>query len=245
MAIIKKFTIGVMPFAKMFRVQGLGGVAVDAVLRLRAKSLSDDYFSEVGVNAERTAYKLNSADNLNLLQLTEQTVTFTKDYYESPVSFDFRKVLDEFRLVMGAIQGVVNIQDIRRIGIVAECRYSVEGQSPSGWLRDKLLTFKSPLLTDKLSLRFEERQLATDGKPPDAKKADFINYIYSYHDSAADGEHPTDGLVQVELDVQRYFAPVFTGNIPDEVLKLHKHFDSALRRVDDYLKGLGATHGKR
>ena len=100
MAIVRKFTIGVQPFAKSFRMHGLGGVATDTVLRLRGKTLPDNYFSDIGVNAERTAYRLSSEDQTNSLQLTEDSVTLTKDYYDAKTSFDFKKVLEEFRVLL-------------------------------------------------------------------------------------------------------------------------------------------------
>lgn len=102
MAIVKKFTIGIAPFAKMFR-PGPGGAATDAVLRLRSRGLADNFFSEVGTNVERTAYKLSGLDRLNTMQITEDAITFAKDYYEATVSFDFRKVLEEFRLVWAGL----------------------------------------------------------------------------------------------------------------------------------------------
>lgn len=245
MAIVRKLSIGVMPFAKMFRIAGLGGAAADAVLTLRSKHLPDDYYTEVGVNTERTAFRLNDQDQSNVLQLTPENIVFTKDYYESDKQFDFSKILDEFRAVWGALNGILGIQDIRRIGIVAEYRLSCGTQHPSAWLREKLTTLKSPLFTDKFRLRYEERELASDGKVPDPKRGDFINYIYDYYDSSIDGQHPEEGYVNASLDVQRYYAPLLTGNVGDEVLKLHKRFDAAERRFDEHLKVLGATHAKK
>jgi uncharacterized protein (TIGR04255 family) len=245
MAIVRKFTIGVAPFAKMFRMPGLAGAAIDAVLRLRSKSLADDYFKEVGANVERSAYRVSNAEQSNLLQLTEDSIVFTKDYYESESSFDFKKVLDEFRTIWAAVNSVLAVQDIRRIGIVAEYRFNVDSKSSSGWLREKFTTLNTNLHTEKFQLRFEEREFATDGLAPDPKKADFINYIYNFYDSALDTQHSADGYCDVDLDVQRYFAPVLNGNVGDEVLKLHKHFEAAQRRLDEQLKALGASHAKK
>lgn len=245
MAIVRKFTIGIQPFAKSFRMHGLGGIATDAVLRLRGKSLPDDFFSDIGVNAERTAYRLSSEDQTNSLQLTEDTVTLTKDYYDSKTSFDFKKVLEEFRVLWGAVDGALKIVDIRRIGMVAEYRYAVDNKNPSAWLRAKLTTVPTKSVTDKFSLRFEEREFAKDGGIPDPKKADFLNCIYSIYDSISDVNHPATGFVDVDVDAQRYFTPLLNGNVADEVLKLHKHFESSQHRINEFLMSLGATHGKR
>lgn len=245
MAIVRKFTIGVQPFVKSFRMNGLGGVATDAVLRLRGKNLPDDFFSDVGLNAERTAYRLSSEDQTNSLQLTADSVAFTKDYYETKTSFDFKKVLEEFRILWGAVDGVLRLVDIRRIGMVAEYRYSIDNKNSSVWLRSKLTTIPTKSATDKFTMRFEEREFAKDGGSPDPKKADFLNCVYTIYDSISDANHPVSGFVDVDVDAQRYFTPLLNGNVPDEVLKLHKHFESSQRRIDEFLTSLGASHGKR
>jgi len=226
-------------------MHGLGGVATDAVLRLRGKTLPDDYFSDVGLNAERTAYRLGSEDQANSLQLTEDSVTFTKDYYEAKTSFDFKKVLEEFRILWSSVDGALKLVDIRRIGMVAEYRYAVDNKNPSMWLRSKLTTIPTKSATDKFTMRFEEREFAKDGGIPDPKKADLLNCIYTIYDSFLDANHPVAGFVDVDVDAQRYFTPLLNGNVPDEVLKLHKHFESSQHRIDEHLMSLGATHGKR
>ena len=190
---IRKFTIGVLPFAKMFRVHGLGGAATDAVLKLRGKTLSDTFFDEIGVNAERTAYRLTGNDQVNSLHITEESIAFTKDYHDSSGSFSFKKTIEELKTIWPAVQSVLAVTDIRRIGMVAEYRYSVPHKHPSVWLREKFLTLPTAQVTDKFSLRFEEREFAKDGIAPDPKKADFINSIYHYYDSAIDASHPSPG----------------------------------------------------
>jgi hypothetical protein len=244
MTIVRKFTIGVMPFAKMFRMRGIGGAATDAVLKLRSRGLPDEYFAEVGSNPERTAYRMSSADQVNAVALSEEHVAFSKTHYEAGGPFDFKKSLDEFRLVWNALNSVVQVTDIRRIGIVCEYRYVVDGP-PSVWLRRRLTTLDTSQYTDGFSLRFEERALARDGVAPDPKKADFINTIYNFYDSSKDGEHPVPGFVTASLDVQRYFAPVFNGNVGDEVLKLYKTLCATEKQFDGRMKSWGAAHAER
>ena len=245
MAIVRKFTIGVQPFAKSFRMHGLGGAATDTVLRLRGKALPDNYFSDVGINAERTAYRLSSEDQTNSLQLTEDSVTLSKDYFDANTSLDFKKVLEEFRTIWGAVDSVIKLVDIRRIGMVGEYRYAVESKNSSVWLRSKLTTIPTKSATDKFTIRFEEREFAKDGGVPDPKKADFLNCIYSIYDSISDANHPAPGFVDVDVDAQRYFTPLLNTNVADEILKLHKHFESSQRKIDEFLMSLGATHAKR
>jgi hypothetical protein len=241
---IRKFTIGVAPFAKMFRVHGLAGAATDAVLKLRGKELSDAFFDEVGVNAERTAYRITGGEQLNSLQIAEESITFTKDYHESDGVLNVRKAFDEFKVIWGVLQSVLSVSDIRRIGMVAEYRYTVPHKHPSIWLREHLLTVPSSDVTEKFSLRFEERKFASDGLAPDPKKADFLNVILQYYDSAIDASHPLPGFVDVNLDVQRYFAPMLTGSVVEECLKLHKHFEVADKRLQEQMVKMGATDAK-
>lgn len=245
MTIVRKFSIGVMPFTKMFRMLGVAGSACDAVLRLRSKALVDDFYKEVGWSADRTVCKLSNSALGNALTLTEESVIFTKDYHENDKTFSFEKTLAEFKTVYAALNASLNIQDIRRIGVVAEYRLTVEAKSPSSWLREKLTTNPSTLVTDKFFMKFEEREFASDGRAPDPKKADFINYIYHFYDSVLDADHSAPGFVDANLDVQHYFSPVLNSSVPDEVQKLYRHFLAAQKRLDDRLKAIGAIHGPR
>ena len=242
---IRKFTIGILPFAKMFRVHGLGGAVTDAVLKIRGKGLPDTFFEEIGVNAERTAYRLSDTDQINSLHITEESITFTKDHHDTGRAFNFGKTIEELKLIWPAIQSVLSVSDIRRIGMVAEYRYSVPHKHPSVWLREKLLVMPSSLVTDKFTLRFEEREFAKDGIAPDPKKADFINVIYSYYDSSIDASHPEPGFADVNIDAQRYFAPMLTSNIIDECTKLHRHFEKAEARIHEAMTKFGATDAKK
>ena len=245
MAIVRKFSIGVQPFTKMFRMLGVAGSACDAVLRLRSKTLADDFYREVGWSTDRTVCKLSNSTLGNVLTLTEESVVFTKDCHENDKVFSFEKTLSEFKVVYAALNAILNVQDIRRVGIVAEYRLTVEAKSPSAWLREKLTTNQSALVTDKFFMKFEEREFAADGGAPDPKKADFINYIYHFYDSVLDADHSKPGFVDANLDVQHYFAPVLNSSVPDEIQKLYRHFEAAQKRLDERLKAMGAVHGKR
>jgi hypothetical protein len=248
MAIVKKFTIGIQPLAKMFRITALGGSIVDAVLKLRTKNLSDDFFDEVYVDAERKIFRITSSGASNVLILREDGITFTKDYYnESGSNFDYSKLLNEFKIIWATINKVTAVYDIRRIGIAGEYRYNIDGDSPSKWLREKLINTSPSAnrLTEKFLLNFEERKIIDNGTGPDINKADFINTIYSYYDSANDSQHSEPGFVNTMLDIQRYFSPVLNDSVGDEVQKLYKHYLQAERVLDSQLKSFGATNGKK
>lgn len=245
MAIVKKITIGIAPFAKMFRVSSQGGTAVDSLLRLRSKSLPDDFFEEVASDGDRKNFRIMKSDLSNVVQITEESIAFSRDFYVAGGSYDFSKLLAEFRIVWSAINKVLAVNDIRRIGIVAEYRYDVDANKPSKWLRENLTTLKSQRVTEKFLLRFEEREFAASGVAPDPQKSDFVNYIYNYYDGALDGQHPQSGALNASLDVQRYFTPVHNGDVVDEVQKLHKYFVAAEKNLDGHLKSMGAANGKK
>lgn len=245
MAIIRKFTVGVQPFAKMFRIQGRAGEAIDEVLRLRTKVIPENYFNEVKTGEGNSVYLLTGEDAVNQLQITSEGIQFTKDFYNSAKSFDFKKFLDEFRVLWQALNNVLKISEIRRIGLVAEYRYSVDAKHPSNWLRENLTTLDGKLIADKFLLQYEEREPAANGNLPDAKTGDFINYIYTFYDSAKDISHPSTGTVDANLDVQRYFAPLFSGNIGDEALKLHKNFCAAQDKLQNRMKQFGAKYAEK
>ena len=248
MAIVKKFTVGIQPFAKMFRASAHGGAIADAVLRLRSKTLTADFFDEVGVDSERKTYRVSSNGGSNVLVIHEESISFTKDYYNpSGGNFVYSKFLDEFKIIWTAVNKVMPVYDIRRIGIVGEYRYSIDENDPSSWLRKKLINTqaKANRLTEKFILRFEEREIVSNGIGPDINKSDFINSIYSYYDSSIDTQHAEVGFVNTTLDIQRYFAPVLNSNVGDEVQKLYKHYSKVEFEFDGQLKTFGATNGKK
>ena len=247
MGMVRKFTIGVAPYVKMHRIHGVGGQVIDAVLALRLKALSEDFFEEVLVQSDHNGYRLSGRKGSNVLSFNDQSIAFTRDFYESNDSFEFSKVIEQFRTIWSAFNSIVQITDVRRIGIVSESKYTVPNKAPSTWMRNKLSPiFESDLHAEKFHLRFEDRALAANGLAPDPKKADFLNTICQVYDSELDNEHPVPGFMYTSTDVQRYFTPVIPGkNVVDEALKLKKTFDIASKKLDDRLQKLGASDAKK
>ena len=244
---VKKITIGVMPIKKMYRVRSLGGQIVDDLITLQLKSLPEDYFGEVMAATDGSGYKVSGRQGQNVVHVTQDTVTFARDYYESTEQFNLDKVRSEFRTVWTTVNAVLQVQDIRRIGIVTEYRYEVGTKHPSVWLREHIAPmFAATAHCEKFVLRFEDRSLTPEGKLPDPKKSVFYNTIYQIYDSEQDTDHPKPGFVTTNIDAQKYFAPVITGKqVLDEVDKLHKVHDSAAKKLDEQMKKMGASNGKR
>lgn len=247
MSTVRKFTIGVAPYVRMHRIRSIGGQLVDAVLALRIKDLPEDFFEEVLVQNDNNGYRLSGRKGGNMLVFNDHSIAFTRDYYESKDTFDFPRVIEQFRVIWAAFNSLAQITDVRRIGIVSELKYTVPSKTPSVWMRNNLSpVFQSNQHAEKFNLRFEDRALAADGLAPDPKKADFINTISQIYDSELDADHPVPGFMYSSTDHQRYFTPVIAGkNVIDETIKLKKTFDLASKKLDERLLELGASDAKK
>ena len=202
----------------MFRVSSLHGSIVDSVLSLRGTApIDDEYYTEVTRATEPFAIQLKNEERGNVLTLDLSNITFTKDLYDSEKAFNIEDTLKEFRVVWKQVNDVLHVKDIRRIGMVVEHQLAVEKGNPSVALLKKLTGVEAGSHVAKFYLHFEERSTTKKGGIPDFTKDDFINVIRDYYDSERDTDHPRDGHFNVNLDVQRYYSPLFNGNVFDEV----------------------------
>lgn len=231
---ISKLVLGIRPSQKMFRVESLAGSAIDAILAARSdKTLGDDYFTSVGKAADRSSYRLFNEDQGNVLQIEEANVVFTKDVYLDEQHIDLEDVLAEWRLLWKHVNGVLAVRDIRRIGIVAEHQFKPPNGTASGRLFEGLAAIPRPQHPGKFMLQFEDRRPTTNKVGlPDPTKDAFINVIQHYYDSELDTEHATSGFINANLDVQKYFSPLFNGNIFDEIDVLLKLFKKEKAGLD-------------
>lgn len=236
---IKKFTLGIRPSQKMFRVSSLHGSLVDSVLGLRGtKPIGDEYYSEISRSAEPMTIQLRSEEQGNTLTVDLDNIVFSKDLYNSEKRFDIDEVLDEFRAVWKQVNEVLHVKDIRRIGVVIEHQLAVK-ENPSAALLKKLTSITAGEHAAKFMLHFEERYRTSKGGIPDFKKDDFINVIRDYYDSERDADHPTDGHINANLDVQRYYSPLLTGNVFDEIVLFRQQLSKEQARFEQDLKQRG------
>lgn len=242
---IRKATVGVRPLKKMFRVSSLGGSIVDAVLDMRGDTISDDYFTEVATSARpNPVVRISSAKLGNSLQITNEDITFTKDFYNTGKRFHFDDFLKEFRLIWQTVDAYLKVRKIRRIGFVCEHRFSFDKTGSSNLLLSTLTTMQQGGYTERFMLNFESRTLI-NGERPDPEKADFVNTICSAYDSSLDAENKEEGAFNLNIDVQRYFAPVMEGKVADEFLKLYnKQYTPISRKYFEQFKNLGLLDGE-
>ena len=75
-------------------------------------------------------------------------------------------------------------------------------------------------------------------------KDDFLNVIFQIYESGRDDTHKDRETFNLNIDVQRYYAPAINGNVNDELLKLKREFDHAKERVTKQLAELGFIDAK-
>lgn len=237
---VRKFAIGVRPASKMFRLTSVAGLVIDTVLSARgSKTLDEEYYSTVETTNEYSAFRLQNNKLGNSLHVDVSNVLFSKNTYECDANLAVEKVLDEFSEIWSLINKILKINDIRRIGIVGEHQIHIEKENPNKTLMTSLMSFPAPQYPSKFHLKYEERRTTKEGIAPDILKSDFININYEYYDSELDADHPAIGSLNANLDVQRYFSPLLTSNVSDEVKKLHKIFSEEKKKFDAQLKERG------
>lgn len=239
---IRKFTIGIRPGKKMFRVQSNWGDLADDLFRhvRRSTQFERDYFTAVRTTDNRDAVTLVSEEPGNHLTISMQDVVFVKDGYESGRAVDRERALKEFSSLWEVIDSILHIVDVRRIGVVGEARVG-EVDMPSKGLLESVTKIGASNHPAKFNLRFEERMPTLEGLAPDMEEDDFKNTIYTIYDSALDGDHPIDDGVSWTLDYQRYFTPPLSKDIVKSTQDQQRHFESRWQAFSKKLVQLGVV----
>lgn len=238
---IQKFVVGIRPQDKMFRVSSYGGAIVDAVLAARTeKALGESYFTEVSTAVDHTGRILSNEELGNTLKIEDSNIIFVKDYYGSERKFSAKEVLAEWRFLWKVVNDILMVRNIRRIGIAAEHQFEATSGTPSNALHSSLIAGPHPMHAGRFNLQFEDRRPTTSKSGlPDAKKDAFINVIHQYYAAELDSERPANGYINANIDVQKYYAPPFTGNIFDEVAEVLRIFEKEKAAFDANLKQRG------
>lgn len=237
---IDKLVVGIRTVSKMFRVQALGGVVLDNILALRGKEgFSDDYYTEVTQSADRFQYGLKNDKLGNYFHVDTEGIVFTKDNYDKDSKLSLDKVIQECRLLWEVANSTMKIDDIRRIGIVAEHQISTKDNPAAKKMIETFTKFKQPAHSGRFMLRYEDRRPTKEALAPDIEKSDFLNVIYSFYEGDLDAHHPKKDALNANIDVQRYFSPLLKKSCFDEVNKLAKLFDTEKKSYEDKLKGMG------
>lgn len=240
---ILKATVGVVFSERMFRLTTLSGALTDELLALRGKAIGSGSFKTVGKDSHNSNLRLYNDDEGVFLTINLESITFTRDLYDSESHFDFKSFLNEFRVIWDSANSLLQFPSIRRIGFVTEQRMQA-GSDSNKVLVEKLTTLKFAGFPAKFHLTFEDRINVGHGGLPDPTKDDFINIIRAYYDSALDTEHPIPDAINANLDVQRYYSPHLKAKPFDEIINLKKEYDKAAVKFNAELTGLGMSYAK-
>jgi len=234
---IEKITIGIRPASRMFRVTSLFGILIDNILGERGKSsISDSYYENVSRQDSDSRIRLFNEVEGNHLLVDYDNVSFTKDLYRSDEVFEWNSFLKEILQIWKIINKTLNINDIRSIGIVTEHRVpsSQDHLKASRDLLDKFTVFTDCPHPAKAIIKYEKRKPTVDGLL-DINKNDFTNTIYEFYDSEIDRDHPADNALNFNVDIQRYFTPLFNSELKPQIEKIYKELEKERNSVKKLL----------
>jgi hypothetical protein len=236
---IKKLTIGVQSQSHMFRVGSMSGQIADAIVAgIVDKPIRNaEYFGEVGLSqGPPPLLQLRSKDKNNSLSVTLNDVVFAQARYSSHVNVD--RFLEEFGQLWSIVNTHLKVQQVRRLGLVAEHRvYEVD--APSKFLGEKLTKYPQSDFVGKFQCIFEKHLPVVPGTAPDIKTGEFTNVIHQFYDSALDIETPEEHAINLNLDVQHYFTSKLGTNMIAEAKELRRQFESHWRDFQTQITSLG------
>lgn len=239
---IRKFIIGVRTANRMFRVQALGSKCIDSIMNyvLHNNAVSSDYFTHISSSSEQIKFSLRNTELGNILVIDDSNIVFYKDFYDFDDDIDIDTTVNEFLIFWNIINEVLEIKDIRRIGIVAEQREYLEDGQPSKILLDNINNFDTAsTFPAKYQFTYESRHPTKESIAPDIAKDDFINVIYHLYDGILDRDHSEENTINVNIDVQRYYHPNIKAITRNEVMNVIKIFNKELEKLNKSTNALG------
>ncbi len=240
---ILKATLGIAFSSPMFRLSTYSGQLADELLKLRGKSVPDEYFATVGRDQQNSTLSLFSNDKGVFFNISQADITYTHDLYSSEEDFSFDAFFKQLQAIWTTTNNILKLPTITRIGYVTEQRY-ILGSKSNNLLIEKLTSLKPNGFPARFLLTYDERFNAGHGGLPDPTKDDFINIIRSYYDSSLDIHHPEQNAINANLDVQRYFSPHFSGTPFDEIMKLMKEYEKAAANFSSDWEQMGTNYAK-
>lgn len=234
---VKKFTLGLQPEKKVFRVDSMVGIIIDALLDARGKKISDTYYTQIAEGGVGGVISLLNSKEGNTLLVDRQNVVFTKSKYPNG-HVNLEEAFSEFKKVWSVIQEVVKFDAIRRIGIVAEHRFDSAKNNNVDLLSSltKLPTRDHPA---HFSLHYEKRVPTKPAETLDVSKDCFTNCIYDFYDSALDTSAPENGKINANFDYQKYFSPSLSTRLTQEMDSHFHAFKKERLLFEDQLTKLG------
>lgn len=238
MSAVKKFVLGIRPANKMFRLDSLKGLLVDAFLDARGKEISENYYTSVAETGAAAFVSLQNEEEGNHLLIDRDNIVFTKNKYKTNTHVNLDEALVEFRKLWAIAQKIVNFKGIRRIGFVAEHRLTPSGNNNADLL-ETLTTISGKEFPFGFSLHFESRTPSKGSTSVDIEKGKFTNVIYDYYDSAMDAEEKESNKINANIDYQKYFMPLIETGKFDEMEIVFYEFKKELTKFEEEIVKLG------
>ncbi len=237
---IKKITVGIRPPRRIFEISSNWGQAFDKIIALEGtKNFRDVQFAKYTVTTPEDRYTLFTPEKDIVFTFSNGDITFTVSAYETTKHIDIEDFLQKFADIWRAINGVLNLRSIQFIGCVAEHRTSSLKES-STELLTKVTKLDPKGQTHKVQLHVEQIFPTASVEARQTANTDRVVKILDIYDSLMDTEYAEKDAVNVNLDVQRYYHPSFTGNVIDEV-KRHvlKEFSKGWGELKEKMRQLG------
>lgn len=240
MSAVKKFVLGIRPANKMFRVESLKGLLVDAFLEARGKEISESYYTSIAETGAAPFVALQNEEEGNYLIIDRDNVVFTKSKYKTNSHVDLDEAIGEFRKIWNIAQKIINLKGIRRIGYVAEHRITPNGNNNAELLK-ALTKISGKEFPFGFNLHFESRAPSKGSTSVDIEKGRFTNVIYDYYDSAMDSAEKEPNKINANIDYQKYFMPLIDTGKFDEMEKVFFEFKKELAKFEAELVKLGLS----
>lgn len=205
--------------------------------------LSRDYFEDVVTHDD--GFILQDKKKERMLSVSKSDVVFTLDGFQSG-HFDLRDLQKQFSIFWQVINASLKVRDVRRIGIVCEYRFRFDDhKAMSIDAVPKAFQLFNVGYVDKLNLRYETRLPAKAGGKVNLASDEFDNVIVEVYDSSIDADNPELDALNVNIDVQHYFAPTTNSSMTEEALKLVRKYEQESEKILQHLKARGIDQNAR
>lgn len=238
-----KLSIGIRPSRAMFRLSTVGGSLIDELLSTTESSKTfKKIFKHVEQDGVKHHFRLVGDDHNFFVGIND--IQYSIDNYDSKNIIDIDKEVERFISLFAVVNNSLKIKDIRRMGMVCEYRLSSNTEQPSKELIEKLTKFKTEGYPAKFSLQFEQRTPITNTNGlPDFRNQDFWNVIENIYDGEVDADHSAQKMINLMLDVQRYYHPFLNEKAENAIKALAEKYKKQYQIFIEKNKLLGIVNG--
>lgn len=235
---ITKISIGIQPAIRVFRVNDLRGSIIDNLINMGGNNLiSDPYFSELITSPSEDGFIVRNEINTHALTVKFDNIIFTHSFNNS-VIYNKDSFQSDFIAAWSIIDDILDVSNIRRLGIVAEWHHESASKNISKLLLKKLTTLDTGNFPAKFKLHYEGRRPTKEKVAPDIKKDDLTNTIFEISEDIRSIAGRDMAVIHLTIDTQRYFTPPLKAGsrVPKEVSKLFSIFESNAKKAHDNLR---------